>query len=149
MSIIFYCIKNEITGKKYIGKTNNFKRRISQHKTFLKHGCHTSKKMQFDYDEYGIESFDFIVLEEHEKMFYDEERKRECELFKIHDSKVNGYNHINDVISTDADENGEGFYAHIRGVEFIRLKSFLVQNQIPKSEFTRQAILEKIERDGI
>ena len=56
---IIKCIKN---GKVYIGSTNNFKRRLSEHKSCLKLNKHSNKFLQDDYNKYGINCFIFKKL---------------------------------------------------------------------------------------
>jgi len=67
MKGIVYKIVNKITLEYYVGSTINYKKRISTHKTKLKKGVHSSKKLQQSYDKYGKESFDFIIVCETEK----------------------------------------------------------------------------------
>lgn len=60
-----YCYTNKINGHKYVGQTNNFKRRINEHKS-----CAYNKKA-YSYNDlihkkirqYGIDNFDIEVLE--------------------------------------------------------------------------------------
>lgn len=69
-----YCIRNKINNKKYIGKTSQkggYKERWSRHKSYLKYNKHNSKNLQKDYNKYGLEIFEFIILDEF--TFYDEE----------------------------------------------------------------------------
>ena len=46
-----YCIRNITNGKIYVGQTTNFYARISSHVSALKHGKHTHKELQADYNE--------------------------------------------------------------------------------------------------
>lgn len=59
-----YKILNRHNGMFYIGSTNNFKRRVGRHKTELKHGIHNNRYLQNAYNKYGLEYFEFIVIEE-------------------------------------------------------------------------------------
>lgn len=65
-----YCYKNKINGHKYIGQTNNLKVRYSAHKSqsynpnSKDYNCLFHKKIR----EYGLENFDFYVLEEIQNM---------------------------------------------------------------------------------
>lgn len=58
-----YCIKCKCNGKVYIGETNNYKRRISEHKQSLKKGTHYNSKLQEDYNKYGLSCFEFGLLD--------------------------------------------------------------------------------------
>lgn len=59
-----YAIKNRINGKVYIGMTINLHGRIQTHKSYLKYNKHVNRYLQSDYNEFGLENFEFITLEE-------------------------------------------------------------------------------------
>lgn len=50
---IVYSIKNNVTGKEYIGITGNLESRVKAHMSALRCGKHTVEDMQSDYDKYG------------------------------------------------------------------------------------------------
>lgn len=60
-----YCYTNKINGHKYVGQTNNYKRRINEHKSCaynekaLSYNDLIHKKIR----EYGIENFEISILE--------------------------------------------------------------------------------------
>lgn len=58
-----YEIVNIQNYKRYIGKSAIIADRWSSHKTLLKYNHHHCKKLQDDYNKYGIESFRFNVVE--------------------------------------------------------------------------------------
>lgn len=64
MNSCIYKIQNTVNGKFYIGSTNNWKRRLSEHKTRLKLNKHENARIQNSWNKYGKENFIFIVLEE-------------------------------------------------------------------------------------
>lgn len=72
-----YCIENIVTGKKYVGSTINYNRRITKHKIELKGGYHHNKYLQKDYNLHGLDSFRVSILEKHdtEKKLRDAEQK--------------------------------------------------------------------------
>ena len=59
-----YKIENNISKKVYIGQTINYTKRIRQHKYHLRKGDHDNKYLQKDFNEYGLTSFKFSIIEE-------------------------------------------------------------------------------------
>ena len=60
-----YYIRNKINNKKYIGQTAwNINKRISKHKGQLINNKHYSKNLQEDFNKYGMDNFEFIILDE-------------------------------------------------------------------------------------
>lgn len=57
-----YAITNTVTAKKYIGSTNNFARRLKEHRALLRNGGHPSLKLQHSWNVHGENSFDFDIL---------------------------------------------------------------------------------------
>lgn len=57
-----YCIE-DARGILYYGSATNLKKRISNHKTFLKQGKHQNPKLQRAWDKYGEDFFSFYVVE--------------------------------------------------------------------------------------
>lgn len=58
-----YCIKNMLNNKVYIGQALSLKRRIYEHKYFLELGKDKSTALQRAVNKYGLENFDFSILE--------------------------------------------------------------------------------------
>lgn len=83
---IIYSIKNNVTGREYIGRTQNFDNRIAHHMADLKRGVHPVSDMQRDFDDYG-DDFTISILEEVTGF---ENRKREYELIEEHGSYIRG-----------------------------------------------------------
>ena len=60
-----YCIRNKINDKKYIGQTAwNINKRISKHKGQLINNKHYNKNLQEDFNKYGMDNFEFFILDE-------------------------------------------------------------------------------------
>lgn len=59
-----YNIVNKINGKVYVGQTKNTKKRATSHKYMLNKGIHHSKYLQNSFNKYGIENFEFSIIEE-------------------------------------------------------------------------------------
>ena len=58
-----YLIRNKINGKFYLGSTKNLHKRKLKHFRDLKNQNHHSIYLQRSYDKYGIENFEFIIIE--------------------------------------------------------------------------------------
>jgi len=56
-----YKIVNKIDGKYYVGSTNNFRRRWITHKYLLNANRHHNVKLQYAWNKYGEDSFNFIL----------------------------------------------------------------------------------------
>lgn len=67
MTIGIYCIRNKINDKKYIGKSINIEQRFSAHKTVLVKTDRDKKKtnryLHSAVQKYGLDSFEFTILE--------------------------------------------------------------------------------------
>ena len=84
-----YCIKNKTTEQMYIGQSTCIHHRWKQHRWRLNHHQHPNSKLQLDWDKYGKDDFEFIVLE---LVNSDELLNKEIEYVKKYDSFENGYN---------------------------------------------------------
>tara|TARA_E500000305_G_C3921224_1_gene188194 strand:- start:25 stop:711 length:687 start_codon:yes stop_codon:yes gene_type:complete len=60
-----YKLTNKKNGMIYIGQSVSTSARWNQHKSRLRLGNHGNPKIQEDYDKYGLDAFEFKVLEEH------------------------------------------------------------------------------------
>ncbi len=93
-----YHIIHDSTGKRYIGVTNNFKRRIADHLRELNGGCHHSPKLQNSWNKHGEEKFS-IESREVDVSGY-------AELFAIERQEIAKYNSFND--GFNCTNGGEG-----------------------------------------
>lgn len=104
-----YKIENKITGKIYIGSTNNFSRRKQEHFRDLRLGEHYSKEMQADYNKYGENCLEMSIIEKCD----DEIRlDREQYYINLYNASVDGYNFSDSAYASKAgfcvmDKNGE------------------------------------------
>jgi len=64
ITIFIYTITNKINNRVYVGQTNNFKRRMHEHKNILRSNAHSNPYLQEDYNLYGEENFVFEIVEE-------------------------------------------------------------------------------------
>lgn len=78
------------TGKCYVGKTCDFKKRKYEHMVALRRGNHHSIKLQRAYAKYGESSFYFEIIER--GLTQDNAFEREVEWVKGFNSQRNGFN---------------------------------------------------------
>lgn len=81
-----YKIENLINHKVYIGQTNNPKRRFSEHRA-KGYEINSNKVLYYAFDKYGIENFEFSIIEETENP-----NEREKYWIQYYNSFENGYN---------------------------------------------------------
>ena len=114
-----YCIRNKINDKKYIGQTSwNINKRISKHKGQLINNKHYNKNLQEDFNKYGMDNFEFFILDEF--TFSDKELLKkvllDMEKFYIDlwdtENDMKGYNNPlpRDAKRIICIETGENFY---------------------------------------
>lgn len=58
-----YKITNKITGEFYIGSSKDIKHRWAGHKSLSTWKCYPNSKMYQAFQEYGLEKFDFEIIE--------------------------------------------------------------------------------------
>lgn len=63
-----YSIRNNATGRRYIGRSRSPEHRFKQHINALKGRRHSNELMQYDFERFGIDSFELEVLEESEHL---------------------------------------------------------------------------------
>lgn len=88
MTCGIYKIENKINGMIYIGRSSNIEGRIHEHKKIYKSNK-TKKYLYEEMNKYGIDNFDFSVLEECSK---EESYEKEMYYIQKYDSYKNGYN---------------------------------------------------------
>ena len=99
-----YGIVNKLNNKIYIGESNNIQERWENHKNDLINNNHHSYKLQNDWNEYGIDNFDFKILETINTIGLTNYKIQmelillEFKYIKKYNSIVNGYNIENTVL---------------------------------------------------
>ena len=59
-----YSIVNKLNNKQYIGSTSeSFRKRWNLHKYHLRNNKHKNSHLQYSWNKYGEENFEFIILE--------------------------------------------------------------------------------------
>ena len=91
-----YCYTNKQNGKKYVGQTNNIKRRYKQHKedSFKNYNdARYNQAIHCAIRKYGLDNFDFEILEVLENKTSEEVNERETYWIREKNSlSPNGYN---------------------------------------------------------
>lgn len=92
-----YCYKNKLNGHKYIGQTNNIKRRTREHKSaaFNENSKDYYNLFHSKLRQYGEENFEFVILEEidtENQQLVDEREKYWIEFENSYVRNGNGYN---------------------------------------------------------
>lgn len=59
-----YIITNSINGKRYIGSSNNIRKRLWKHRSLLRHDKHENPHLQNAWNKYGEDNFVYSILEE-------------------------------------------------------------------------------------
>ena len=88
-TIGIYAIKNKVNDRFYIGQSANVRRRISQHFSALRGGYHCNTALQQDWDTYGEDKFESLLLEECSQ---EELESKEMYYIEKYHSFTNGYN---------------------------------------------------------
>lgn len=63
-----YGIRNQATGRVYVGRTNCIDNRWRSHKNRLRRGSHSNSALQWDWVFYGEDTFEFFVLEDYHRI---------------------------------------------------------------------------------
>lgn len=69
-----YCITCEVNNQNYIGSSKDIYKRVVKHYSNLRLGNHPNKRLQADYNKYGIDKFKVSILEETNENLFEKER---------------------------------------------------------------------------
>lgn len=86
-----YMIINKIDNKKYIGLSKNLEKRHDTHLSDLRRNCHANSKLQYAWNKYGGDNFDFQTIEKCEENEMSEKEKYYIRKYNTTDKKY-GYN---------------------------------------------------------
>ena len=115
-----YAITNKLNGKAYIGSSKNIESRFNNHKSLLKAGKHLAPKLQKEWDDYGADAFELVILKEIEESINLVEIEQEfIDQYKAWQKDYNARN-----ASIDADKARREYGAKYRA----RLRAQKVQN---------------------
>lgn len=100
-----YIIKCNCNGKVYIGQSIDIKKRISEHKSALRHSRHSNSYLQNAFNKYGEKEFSFDILREISPQEYTKQYLDSLEIYYIDLYKSNI---INDGFNIESGGNGVG-----------------------------------------
>lgn len=86
-----YLITNNINNKGYIGQSTDLKHREYSHLSCLRRNKHNNKHLQYAWNKYGEENFEFIIIEYCNVDIIDERECHWIEYFNFTDTTL-GYN---------------------------------------------------------
>lgn len=69
-----YCITCEVNNQNYIGSSKDIYSHVIKHYSNLRIGNHPNKRLQADYNKYGIDKFKVSILEETNENLFEKER---------------------------------------------------------------------------
>lgn len=95
-TICIYCLENQENGKRYIGKTKDLYNRIRHYFYDFKHqrNDHINDHLLNAFNKYGLESFEWWIVESFDKLNNDLMKEREKEYIEVYNTldKEKGYN---------------------------------------------------------
>lgn len=148
-----YSISNRINGKRYIGSTYcNFYDRFCAHRSTLNRTCHSSILLQRAWDKYGVDTFEFEVIEicsvhlDERELFY-------INLYQSHDPKF-GYNISKETNNArlghqQSEESRKKISQKLKGIkrsEVTKSKMSSAKSGTKSASFGKKQSLELIER---
>lgn len=133
MEKYIYKITNKINNKCYIGQTTDYVRRFREHKN-MGSGFEENKVLYKAFKKYGIENFEFEVIEDKTPDY----NEREKYWIKYYDSYNNGYN---ETLGGDEPPKNIGinspFVAHTEE-QVHEVKRLLKETKIPYKEISEK-----------
>ena len=125
-----YVITNKINGRQYVGQTSDYTKRINSHLSALRNGRSHCRYLQYAFNKYGEDAFEFSVLEKCEDNKLNEREQYWIQKLGTLD---NGYNMC---------DGGNG----IRGFKFTKEQKEHIRNALKgktASDIARQHMRER------
>jgi group I intron endonuclease len=82
-----YKIINKINGKYYVGSAKNIRSRWNGHRHLLNKNIHKNPHLQNSWNKYGIDNFEFIIIEEIEPRYLLIEEQKYLDIAKTEQDK--------------------------------------------------------------
>ena len=145
-----YKITNKINNKIYIGQSKDIERRWKQHINNSKNIKHSSyfNPLYIDFRKFGIENFNFEILQTFEKYNKIELDKAELFFMKKFNTLQNGYNILastgQKIVLEDIETN-----IKISFISFIAVENFLHDKNITKALYLKPFLIRAIKQKKI
>ena len=142
-----YKIQNKVNGKIYIGQSKDIEKRWNGHRkmSYYRSSSQGTYPLYEDMDKYGIDQFDFAIIESSEEWTKEELTKREAHWVHYYDSINTGYNQV-DPLKWMPKDNKWSKLSQDDIDEIIRLLSYskYTQTQIAKMFHITDSIVSNI-----
>lgn len=135
---VVYKIENLVNGKIYVGGAIDFHKRRWEHLHALKHGNHYASRLQRDWDTFGEDSFEFVILE---KVDLSNCKTRQEKLYKIKDTEQKYFNELKPFRKRGYNKCDKARGGH----SYIKKKLRLAASKAAKGENNRHFNPEKLE----
>lgn len=125
MEKYIYQILNKANNKCYIGQSKNCQRRFKEHKTALNNNKHENRCLQFAWNKYGSDSFEFNILEDKAENYNDLEKQW---IKRLNSIVPNGYNILSGGEEPPILKGDDSYRKKISEAESRDIKKLLLEN---------------------
>lgn len=125
MKKYIYQILNKINNKCYIGQSKNCQRRFKEHKTALNNNKHENSYLQYAWNKYGSDNFEFKILEDKTENYNDLEKQW---IKKLNSIIPHGYNVLPGGEEPPILKGNNSYRKKISELESREIKKLLLEN---------------------
>lgn len=141
-----YYLRNKETNLIYVGSSCDIGRRISKHFSQLKVGNHPNSKLLEDYNKYGIQSFDYGILELVDENLKEKERDYQLQygIESLYNLQIKDNYHSDKQLTSWKNSNKDSHKTDEYREKMRKLK----QNRIGKFDRTTMELIETFENSN-